>query len=70
MRHTSGQPAEHVRNGDSHPADARSPATFTWFKSDDVLVLFTPYFTTDSESAEDSQVEVATATNNPDALLV
>jgi hypothetical protein len=39
MIHYGRQPAEHVRHGNPHPANRRSPATLTGFDGDGVLIV-------------------------------
>jgi hypothetical protein len=38
MRHAGGKPAEHVGDGNAHPADSGSPTALAGFNSDDVLI--------------------------------
>lgn len=39
MRHSTGEPTEHVSNRNSHSPDARTSATLAGFDRDDVLVV-------------------------------
>jgi hypothetical protein len=39
MRHSCGQLAEHVRDGNPHPSNSRPPSTLAGFNGDDVLVV-------------------------------
>ena len=43
VRHPSGEPAEHVRDGNSHRSNRRSAAALALFDGDDVLIVHSSY---------------------------